>query len=176
MPLKIREVPPLSSARLLSFFKSFKVDSKGCWVWTGTKRIYPRMFFGGKAYYPAHRVAVKISGRQTPTDLTVDHLCRNRLCVNPDHLEMVTLEVNILRGDCPTAKNARAKKCTRGHSLSGKNLIVLKSRPEWRQCRKCEKVRYLKYKAKNKKRLSKRWRDAYYKRKDRIEEILREKE
>jgi hypothetical protein len=67
---------------------------------------------------------------------TLDHLCRNRRCVNPAHLEQTSNKINTLRGEGPTAVNARKATCRNGHSLSGENLVV--SRDGKRGCRICK--------------------------------------
>lgn len=70
-----------------------------------------------------------------PEGMDLDHTCRNRGCVNPEHLEPVTTQVNTLRGIGPTAENARKTHCKHGHPLEGDNLYV---DPEGkRKCRAC---------------------------------------
>lgn len=68
-----------------------------CWLWTGckSKAGYGRLLFGGKQMY-AHRVAYSLEHTLDPL-LEIDHLCRNRACVNPEHLEQVTHSDNLLR-------------------------------------------------------------------------------
>lgn len=63
----------------------------------------------------AHRRAYREARGAIPEGLVLDHLCRNRWCCNPDHLEPVTNAENILRGESPPAKNARKERCPNGH-------------------------------------------------------------
>lgn len=65
----------------------------------------------------AHRVAYEAIKGPIPEGLVIDHLCRVRWCCNPEHLEAVTNEENILRGESPPARNARKERCDRGHEL-----------------------------------------------------------
>jgi hypothetical protein len=128
-----------------------RVDRRGpdeCWPWLGGKATkisaagnassYGMIFIGGKNRR-AHRISVILSGRQVPDDLVVDHLCRNTMCVNPSHLEVVTGVENTMRGNAPPAVLARATHCKRGHLLS-ENMRV---RPNGaRACRACEREVY----------------------------------
>jgi len=105
-----------------------KVDMSGgddaCWLWRGAssargeKPGYGHIRSGG--YGPnlgAHVVAWQLEHRrQVPTGLTIDHLCRNTLCVNWRHLEAVPLGVNLDRGLCPSTLNAQKTHCIRGHA------------------------------------------------------------
>jgi len=65
----------------------------------------------------AHRWSYEFSGKEIGKDLDLDHLCRNRSCVNPEHLEPVTRCENVLRGEGITAQHARRTECLRGHVL-----------------------------------------------------------
>ncbi len=122
----------------------------GCWEWTAciTSTGYGRIWDGRRADW-AHRVVyVAIRGR-IPTGLVLDHLCRVRHCVNPDHLEPVTDAENTSRGDCPdvTRERHRAKRwCKRGHPLFGNNLY---RNPNGRRvCRTCRRIHKATYSAK----------------------------
>lgn len=89
-----------------------------CWYWCGhvDELGYGRIGHKGKIY-KAHRfVYSNLIGPIQP-GLTIDHLCRIRHCVNPAHLEAVTNRENILRGNGPTAKNAKKVVCKWGHPL-----------------------------------------------------------
>jgi hypothetical protein len=85
-----------------------------CWKWPGcTKGGYGWTGYGGFA----HRRAYALLVGPVPDGLDLDHLCRNRRCMNPKHLEPVTRQENILRGNHPTAITLRTGKCKAGHDL-----------------------------------------------------------
>jgi len=85
-----------------------------------------------------HRVVWEAINGPIPNGLTIDHLCRVRNCINPGHLEVVTMRENILRGTGPTAINAKRTHCTHGHPLSGDNLYSYRGN---RNCRECARRR-----------------------------------
>lgn len=123
----------------------------GCWIWTGSLsgNGYPQIscFVGSKKVMKrVHRVIYEVVVGPI-TERTLDHLCRNVLCVNPNHLEPVPLKENILRGNGPSAINARKTHCPRGH------LLVMKpGRAGHRFCRICTREQFRAWKARNKKR------------------------
>ncbi len=95
---------------------SYTDRSGACWVWTAGRNIhgYGKMSVVGQQL-AAHRVSYEHHVGPIPAGLQLDHLCRNRACINPDHLEPVTERENILRGVSPAAINARKTTCLRGH-------------------------------------------------------------
>lgn len=112
----------------------------GCIHWTGNVlRGYGRVTKNGGANERAHRVAYKLFRGPIPDGLVLDHLCRNKRCVNPEHMEVVTIGENVLRGGSVPAQNARKANCVRGHPLVGGNLYTEMDRDgrTHRRCRTC---------------------------------------
>jgi hypothetical protein len=98
----------------------------GCWLWKGHidnyrhNRGYGR--YGGPGQRrQAHRLIYELLRGPVPKHLDLDHLCRIRHCVNPDHLEIVTRRTNLLRGKGLAAVNARKTQCPKGHLYDAKN-------------------------------------------------------
>jgi hypothetical protein len=129
-----------------------KVDKAGpllspylgpCWDWTASQtdsgygRIRPGD--GTDRWLRAHRVAYEIVRGPIPPGLTLDHLCRRRVCVNPAHLEPLPLGDNVLRGVGLTAQNARKTHCKRGHLLDVENTYI--DTRGHRRCRRCHRER-----------------------------------
>lgn len=108
----------------------------GCWVWTaGFHRDGYGQFKSGGRTVPAHRAAYELLVGEVPDGLVLDHLCRNRACVNPRHLEPVTNRENVLRGETFVAENLAKTHCPNGHPYSGENLAFT---PDGRRrCRAC---------------------------------------
>lgn len=128
--------PAITDADLVRF-ESKVIRTDGCHHWIGGLDIggYGR-FSIGRDHVPAHRWAYEQRVGPIPFGLTLDHLCRNRSCVNPDHLEPVTRGENVLRGVGPCAMHKRKTHCRRGHPLEGDNLVLL-SGGKHRRCRTC---------------------------------------
>lgn len=109
----------------------------GCWVWTGSiERGYGRMRVGGK-WKRMHRFMYEHHVGPIPDGLVLDHLCRNKACCNPMHLEAVTQKENIRRGDTG-AHNRRKTHCKHGHPFTDKNTYITKA--GHRQCKACRRV------------------------------------
>lgn len=101
----------------------------GCWLWTGALSGgtgYGSFWADGR-HVLAHRFAYEVEVGAIPEGMQIDHLCRVRRCVRPDHLEAVSQRENIRRSEALSARLARANVCKRGHSLTGSNLYVAKS-------------------------------------------------
>lgn len=108
----------------------------GCWQWTGylMPNGYARITIDGERQY-AHRVAYEAFVARIPDGLVIDHLCRNRGCVNPAHLEAVTQRINVLRGKSHAADRARQTECLRGHRFDAANTYMAGNGT--RKCRHC---------------------------------------
>ena len=116
-----------------------KVDKSGeCWLWTGAiVGGYGQFWDQGKHHYAYRFLWQQLNG-PVPAGLQLDHLCRVRACVNPDHLEPVTPRENNMRGESFAAVNARKTHCPRGHEFAGDNLRLMPSGSRW--CRTCSKA------------------------------------
>jgi len=110
-----------------------RVPFSGCWVWMGT---VANNGYGKIGKSVAHRIFYEQEFGPVPEGLQLDHLCRNRLCVNPAHLEPVTQRENIMRGTSPTAVNARKTHCIRGHEYTTENTYIRSN--GYRMCRACD--------------------------------------
>lgn len=123
-----------------------------CLIWTG--RAQPNGYAQFKGQYVHRRAYEEHVGEILP-GLSIDHICRNPLCVNPDHLRMMPMGDNSLRGDGPAARNARKTVCINGHSLTGDN-VLLQDRKDGiaRKCLACERERKARMRAKKVEALS----------------------
>ena len=135
-----KQAPPTQPTGVRALDRNIgAADASGCWRWGGyvSESGYGVARVDGKSK-PAHRaVHVALVGT-IPQGLDLDHLCRVRDCVNPDHLEPVTRRVNVLRGVGAGAQNARKTHCIKGHPLDGDNLV---SWARNRLCRECYRER-----------------------------------
>ena len=110
-----------------------------CWTWGGSRD--PEGYGQSNRrsqVVKAHRRAWEALVGPIPDGLHLDHLCRNRACVRPAHLEPVTCRENVLRGIGPAARNARKTHCASGHPLSGSNLRIKSCGA--RECVECRRA------------------------------------
>ena len=115
--------------------RPIKKQPDGCWNWLGSKsRGYGYLNFKGKLYL-AHRFFYERLKGPIPPGLTLDHLCRNRSCCNPRHLEPVTSGENVLRGESWAGINSRKTHCKKGHPFNKENTYHRKTGRGCRICR-----------------------------------------
>lgn len=121
------------------FWRRVLILETGCWEWTGAKDKdgYGAFSVTHAARVRAHRWAYETYVEHMHPWLQSDHICKNKSCVNPLHIEPVTARENVLRSNGPAAINAKKTHCYKGHNLSGDNLILRDGRG--RQCRTCER-------------------------------------
>lgn len=133
-------VPEFNHERFLS--KVLVDELTGCWNWTGyvSKKGYGNFSIKYKTYL-AHRVSYSFYVGFKNDDSVIDHKCRNKKCVNHDHLREVTQKVNVIENSLSIqAENSAKTHCKNGHELSGNNLSPRKTMPA-RDCRICRNAR-----------------------------------
>ena len=122
-----------------------KVDKTAtCWLWTAaTSNGYGNFRVKDGQNVSAHRIAYVAEHGDVPQGLELDHLCRNRRCVNPAHLEPVTRRENVLRGRLPEAMLHVAGRCRNGHEVNERNTLhrMRNGRLQVSGCRPCRNAR-----------------------------------
>ncbi len=106
----------------------------GCWEWQGDKGVdgYGRFRLFGR-YAQAHRLSYRDFGNDLPDGMLIDHLCRNKRCVNPHHLEAVTHAENVRRG-----LRGNITHCPHGHQYTLENTTyVTRKGKHIRYCLTC---------------------------------------
>ena len=134
----IRTIPaPLAIKDIRRFASKVKINpTTNCHEWQGSLNGGYGAFYINRTRYPAHRVAYVLANGEPAPGMVVDHMCRNRRCVNKDHLRELTPGDNVRFGDA--GKHNKSKLvCPRGHALAGINLI---ESLKWagRACRACD--------------------------------------
>lgn len=134
----------LSERSLTLFRKKIQPMSNGCAEWTGAINSSGYSSFGvrenGKVKtYLAHRISYQLYVGEIPDGLVLDHLCRNRKCVNPKHLRVTTNRENLLCGNSFSGLNFRKTHCKHGHKFTKENTIIAKREGNGlgRRCRAC---------------------------------------
>lgn len=106
---------------------NIQISETGCWLWKRwtDKDGYARMRIERKRVL-LHRWMYQYHKGNIPEGLVIDHLCRVRHCLNPDHLEVVTIRENTLRGETHPARNAMKTHCPKGHPYNSENTKIKK--------------------------------------------------
>jgi len=120
------------------------IAESGCWEWQmstepegyGTANIEGR-------HLPAHRASILAEGALIPHLFPVDHLCRNRACVNPEHLEVVSVSENVQRGLNVTERRGKPKGCKKHGMTDGAPYYYSDGKVLWHCtiCRQAQKER-----------------------------------
>ncbi len=115
------------------------IGGDGCWPWLGKANSggYGLTTFKGRTYR-AHRAMYEVVVGPIPEGLQLDHLCRNRACVRPSHLEPVTNWENTRRGVGPFAQKANGDTCPKGHNYD--SLRPRRGKPPARRCSTCDRA------------------------------------
>ena len=135
------------------FMEKVSLDDAGCWLWQGTKnkKGYGQIGVGvaNGGTVQVHRFSYENHVGAIPDGMTIDHLCRNPSCVNPEHLEPATIADNVRRGG-----NAVKTHCKNGHPLQGENCF--RQSGGGRGCRLCRDIFNREYYGANREKLKKR--------------------
>lgn len=137
-----RQIPEFENTDF--FFSRFEIiQESGCWEWIASINGagYGQVRIRGRTF-AAHRVSYSIHKGELDLELVIDHMCRNRKCVNPEHLRQVTPKTNTLENsEGVSAKNKKKTHCWRGHEFNEKNTWKAKGKYGGRHCRVCAAIK-----------------------------------
>lgn len=149
MTQELKKCPSIMPTRFINKIQF----TKDCWLWIGAKQSkgYGHININGKNIL-AHRFSYSFNYGGIPKRMTIDHKCRNRLCVNPYHLRLMTQKDNNLCGESPPSVNKRKTHCIHGHEFNIENTRIKHRKDgDHRECRKCASILSIKYIKKGKK-------------------------
>jgi len=137
--MNLNELPQTIQERIIPLTES------GCWIWMGWVNdsgygMIRRQKNNVKEHIRVHRYVYELLNEPIPKNMTIDHLCRVRLCVNPHHMEIVSPVENVMRGESRAAKAARRDTCAKGHPYTLLNFVARSD--GYRGCRICTEVFY----------------------------------
>lgn len=121
------------------FLSKIREGNNGCWEWAGHKRGGYGRFTIKSRLLSAHRYSYELFRKPIPVGLQIDHLCRNKACVNPNHLEVVTNQENCQR------RTRLITHCPNGHEYTDDNLVPYALSQGRRACKECQKEYMLNY-------------------------------
>ena len=130
------DILSLLSPKFINLFQPCPIT--GCWNWTGYESGVGYSGFNVGGHHSAHRYAFHTIVGPIPEGMELDHVCRNRACCNPTHLEPVTRRENQLRGNTIAAANADRTHCKRGHPYEGEHLRIIIHKASGRKMRSCK--------------------------------------
>jgi hypothetical protein len=140
-------------SRIEKFLSKICIKDDGCWDWlgSGVNTGYGKFWDGNRLVF-VHRYSYEwFNNVKLPeydcVNYEIDHLCRNRKCVNPDHLELVTHKINVQRGSASEVNSLRNKaitQCIHGHPFNKNNTYIRKNGE--RMCKTCRRENMRRYK------------------------------
>lgn len=144
---------PLSESQIERFWDKVDVPEQisCCWEWTRSKvpAGYGHVNINYQTLY-AHRIAYELLIGPIPGNQWIDHLCKNKSCCNPDHLQLTTPRENILRSNNMAARHARLTHCVNGHELNDENTYASQRAKGSRMCITCTRAHAKSYQLKRK--------------------------
>lgn len=138
-PSRAKIVPAITNSIRSRFLTKVAQAFDECQVWCGARSRdgYGQFSIGGELF-AAHRIALAMVGKDLTSGQVVDHKCRNKACVNPAHLRLVSYKENNRENGGANQFRVSQTACLRGHSLDGENLYI---KPDGaRRCRKCKRA------------------------------------
>lgn len=133
-------MPPKRTPAIIRWKRKAPIGAPDeCWLWPhGRKENGYGVFMGdAQRNVHAHRFAYELAFGPIPPGMQIDHVCRNRACVNPHHLEVVTQHENLMRSELTIpARNAKKQRCPYGHRYAARRC-----RDGSRRCNECARIR-----------------------------------